>query len=76
MSEKRSLRIIMNQLFYPNYFTPKILKIHICLKAPIHDATLLHANVACNKVASCMLKFHATKVACNIFAFNMLHRVS
>ena len=24
------------------------------VKAPIHDATLLHATFACNKVASCM----------------------
>ena len=55
----------------------------VIIKPTKHDATLLHANVACNKIASCMLKFHATKVACNIVAScmvvfcmqHLLHRV-
>ena len=44
----------------------------MAVKPTIHDATLLHVNVACNKVASCMLKFHATKVACNNVASCMV----
>ena len=59
-----------NKYFTIIWVKKLFLKICSILKAPIHDATLLHANVACNKVASCMLKFHATKVACNIFACN------
>ena len=47
------------------------------VKPTIHDATLLHANVACNKVASCM-----SSIACNLcmeiehvlFSCNILHQ--
>ena len=35
------------------------------VKPTIHDATLLHANVACNKVASCM-----SSIACNLLHGN------
>ena len=42
------------------------------VKPPIHDATKLHATVACNFVASCMLNFPCNKVANNIIACNFV----
>ena len=44
----------------------------IYLKPTIHDATKLHATVACNFVALCMLNFPCNKVANNIVASCML----
>ena len=41
-------------------------------KPTIHDATKLHATVACNFVASCMLNFPCNKVANNIVACNFV----
>ena len=38
----------------------------------IHDATKLHATVACNFVALCMLNFPCNKVANNIVACNFV----
>ena len=47
-------------------------KCELTLKPTIHDATKLHATVACNFVASCMLNFPCNKVANNIVACNFV----
>ena len=56
------------------YFCPLSVYIYFnrVLKPTIHDATKLHATVACNFVASCMLNFPCNKVANNIVACNFV----